>query len=63
MNVHQLNWNDGAVRQLRDAIGRRAARGRDRMQFAVDGHTGTADGDRALTPSALRYAWALDRGA
>jgi len=63
INIDQVRWNDGAVRQLRDAIGRRAAHGLDRVRFAVDGQPGNAEGDRALTQSALRYASALARGA
>ena len=63
VSIEQVRWDDGALRQLREAIDRRAAHGLDRMQFPVDGRPGSPEGDRALTQSALRYASALARGA
>jgi murein L,D-transpeptidase YcbB/YkuD len=53
-------WNVTTARQLREAIGRRAAHGLDRMQFAAP--EGASD-EAALTRAALRYAGALARGA
>lgn len=62
-SIDQLHWDETAVRQLREAIDRRAVHGLDRMQFAVKGLPGSAEGDRSLTQSALRYAAAVARGA
>lgn len=58
-----IRWSDAAVRQLREAVERRAVHGLDRMRFAVEGQPGSADGEKALTESALRYAAAVARGA
>lgn len=63
VSIDQVHWDEKAAQQLRAAITRRAAHGLDHMQFAVDGQAGTAQGDRMLTQSALRYASALARGA
>lgn len=63
VSIDQVHWDEAAVQQLRAAIDRRAAHGLDRMPFAVEGRPGSAEGDRALTQSALRYASALARGA
>lgn len=63
VSIDQVHWVDGAARELRAAIDRRAAHGLDRMQFAVESGPGSPEGDRALTQSALRYASALARGA
>jgi murein L,D-transpeptidase YcbB/YkuD len=63
ISIDQVHWNDGAVRELRAAIDRRAAHGLDHMRFAIEGQPGSPDGDKALTQSALRYASALARGA
>jgi murein L,D-transpeptidase YcbB/YkuD len=63
VSIDQVHWNEGSVRQLRAAIQRRAAHGLDRLSFAVSGSPGNAEGDKALTQSALRYASALARGA
>lgn len=59
----QAQWSDATARQLRAAIDRRAAPGLDRLPFAVEGRPGAADGNAALTRSALRYAAALAGGA
>ncbi|HJS11358.1 hypothetical protein [Sphingopyxis sp.] len=58
-----IRWNGPAVRQLREAIGRRAAHGLDHLRFVVEGRPGSVEGERALTQSALRYAGAVARGA
>jgi len=58
-----IRWNEAAVGQLRKAIERRAAHGLDHMRFAVEGQVGSAEGEKALTQSALRYASAVARGA
>ena len=58
-----IRWNGAAVRQLREAVGRRAAHGLDHLRFVVEGQPGSAEGERALTQSALRYAGAVARGA
>ncbi len=63
ISLEQAQWSAATVRQLRAAIDRRAAHGLDRMTFAVEGQPGTAQGEAALTRSALRYAAALARGA
>lgn len=62
-SIDQLHWNKAAVRQLREAINRRAVHGLDRVRFTVEGRPGSPEGDRALSQSALRYASALARGA
>lgn len=62
-SVEQARWSADTVRQLRGAIDRRAGHGLDRMTFALDGRPGTAEGEAALTRSALHYAAALARGA
>lgn len=59
----RIVWNDAAARQLREAIGRRAAHGLDAARFAVEGSPDSAEGQEALTRSALRYAAALAQGA
>ena len=56
-------WNASTAKQLREAIGTRAAHGLDRMSFAGGGKPGDAAGDAALTKSALTYASALAGGA
>ena len=61
--VENARWSDATVKQLREAIDRRAAHGLDRMRFAIGGEPGSAEGQAALTQSALRYAAALARGA
>ncbi|MCR8526334.1 hypothetical protein WB334_25560, partial [Escherichia coli] len=58
-----VHWDEAAVRKLREAVAGRAAHGLDHMQFAIAGSPGSAEGDRALTQSALRYASAIARGA
>lgn len=63
VSIDEVHWNDAALGDLRAAIDSRAAHGLDNMNFAIDGRPGNADGDRALTESALRYASALARGA
>ncbi|MGF7153574.1 L,D-transpeptidase family protein [Novosphingobium gossypii] len=63
VSIDQVQWTDDAVRDLRAAMDRRAEHGLDAMTFAIEGKPGNADGDRALTQSALRYASALARGA
>jgi len=62
-SIDQVHWDDASVRQLRKAIDGRAAHGLDRMKFVVEGQPGSAEGEKALTRSALRYAAALARGA
>jgi L,D-transpeptidase YcbB len=59
----QARWSEATARQLREAIDRRAAHGLDRVRFVVEGQPGNADGQEALTQSALRYARALAQGA
>jgi len=63
VTAEQARWTDAAVRQLRETIDRRAAHGLDHMRFAVEGEPGSADGQEALTRSALRYAAVLAQGA
>lgn len=63
VSIEDVHWTGAAVQDLRDAIGKRAAHGLDRMTFPIEGRPGDAAGDRALTQSALRYAMALARGA
>ncbi len=63
VSLADAKWDDGTVKQLRKAIDERAAHGLDRMNFEVMGDTGSADGQAALTQSALRYAGALAKGA
>ena len=64
VSVDQAQWSDTTVRQLREAIERRAAHGLDRVAFDVEeGEPGSAEGNAALTQSALRYASALAQGA
>ena len=62
-STEQARWSSATVRQLREAIDQRAAHGLDRMTFKVEGQPGSADGEGALTRSALRYAGALAQGA
>lgn len=61
--AQQARWTSAAVKQLRDAVDRRAAHGLDRFQFPVQGDAESAEGQAALSQSALRYAAALARGA
>lgn len=63
VSIDQIHWTDAALRDLRAAIDGRAAHGLDRVTFAIEGRPGDAEGDRALTQSALRYAAALARGS
>lgn len=62
VTIEQVHWTADTVRQLRQAVNRRAVHGLDHIQFAISGEPGSAAGDRALTQSALRYASALARG-
>lgn len=62
-SLADAKWTDGTIQQLRKAIDERAAHGLDRMNFEVLGDSGSADGQAALTRSALRYAGALAKGA
>jgi murein L,D-transpeptidase YcbB/YkuD len=61
--AQQPHWTRATARQLRDAIGNRAAHGLDRISFDVGGKPGSAEGDAALTRAALAYASALAEGA
>lgn len=61
--VQDARWDDASVRALRDAIGSRAAHGLDHMDFAVSADVGSAEGQAALTQTALRFAAALAHGA
>jgi len=61
--AQQARWTSASERQLREAIERRGAHGLDHIRFAVEGEPGSADGQEALTQSALRYAAALAQGA
>lgn len=61
--TQEARWTGAAVKQLRDAVDRRAAHGLDRFRFPVQGDAESADGQAALSQSALRYATALARGA
>lgn len=54
----QAQWTDGNLRQLREAIDRRAQHGLDHLKFEAKG-----DGAEAQTELALRYAAALSHGA
>ncbi len=54
----QAQWTDGNLRQLREAIDRRAQHGLDHLKFEAKG-----DGPEAQTELALRYAAALSHGA
>lgn len=54
----QAEWTDGNLRQLREAINRRAQHGLDHLKFEAKG-----DGPEAQTELALRYAAALAHGA
>lgn len=58
--LEQIRWNRTATRQLREAIGRRAVHGLDRLRFVGEEAEGDDD---ALTEAALAYANALARGA
>lgn len=58
----QGGWTRKTAGQLEDAIAARAAHGLDRINFAVDAHPGSAEGDAALTRVAIAYADALSRG-
>lgn len=61
--AQEIRWSDAAARQLQEAIDRRTAHALDNMSFTVEGRPGSADGEEALTQSALRYAAAVARGA
>lgn len=61
--VDRIRWDEAGVRQLREAVDRRAVHGLDHLRFAVEGQPGSAEGEKALTQSALRYAAAVARGA
>lgn len=63
VSIDQVHWTDADLRDLRAAIDGRAAHGLDHVPFPVEGRPGNAEGDRALTQGALRYAAALARGA
>lgn len=54
----QAEWTDGNLRQLREAIDRRAQHGLDHLTFEAKG-----EGPDAQTDLALRYAAALAYGA
>ncbi|SEK07149.1 Murein L,D-transpeptidase YcbB/YkuD [Sphingobium sp. AP50] len=54
----QVEWTDGNLRQLREAIDRRAQHGLDHFKFEIKG-----DGPEAQTELALQYAAALAHGA
>jgi murein L,D-transpeptidase YcbB/YkuD len=56
-------WTAATARQLREALASRAAHGLDRLPMETGGTPGTADGDSALTRTALAYARALAAGA
>ncbi len=63
LTLDQVRWSDSTARQLRDAIGKRAAHGLDQKQFGSDGAaTGALDQAR-LNEAALAYAGALAHGA
>ncbi len=59
----EARWDEGAIRDLKQAIDTRAAHGLDHLFFAVEGDPGNQAGQEALTRSALRYARALAGGA
>jgi L,D-transpeptidase YcbB len=59
----EARWDDASVKQLREAIGGRAAHGLDHVQFALEGDANIPEGQAALTKSALRFAGALAHGA
>jgi murein L,D-transpeptidase YcbB/YkuD len=59
----RIVWSKTAARQLREAIAQRADHGLDHLGFAVEGTPDSAEGQNALTQSALRYAAALAQGA
>jgi len=61
--VQEAQWSRTTARQLREAIDRRAVHALDHMRFAMEGEPGSAEGQAALTQSALRYATAVARGA
>ncbi len=63
VTAENARWSKATTEQLRNAVDRRAAHGLDRMRFAVEGEPESAEGQAALTESALRYAAALARGA
>ena len=62
-SVEDARWSDATVQQLRKAIDARAAHGLDRINFDIKGDTGSAEGQAALTQTALHYAGALALGA
>jgi L,D-transpeptidase YcbB len=49
----QAQWNEDAIRDLKQAIDSRAVHGLDHLSFAVEGEPGTSAGQDALTHSAL----------
>ncbi|MBT2133632.1 L,D-transpeptidase family protein [Croceibacterium sp. LX-88] len=61
--AQQARWSEASVKQLRQAIDRRAVHALDRLHFEVEGQPDTAAGQEALTRSALRYAKAVAQGA
>lgn len=61
--AEQVGWKAASVRQLREAIDRRAVHALDHIAFTVEGEPDSAEGQAALTNSALRYAAAVARGA
>jgi len=63
VSIEEVRWNEAGLRDLRAAIDGRAIHGLDHMAFSANGKPGTAEGNRALTEAALRYAGALARGA
>lgn len=62
-SAEQGRWSDATARQLREVIDGRAVHALDRLPFAVEGDPASADGQEALTKSALRYASAVAKGA
>lgn len=61
--ARQGRWTAATARQLREAIGSRAANGLDHLSFDATAAPGMPDGDAALTRTALAYAAALSGGA
>ena len=57
------SWNDQTVKQLQDAIGKRAVHGLDGMRFDTANDADGKHDDAGLTRAALAYAAALARGA
>lgn len=61
--AEQARWSDATARQLRKAVDQRSVHALDGLRFTVDGLPDSADGQKALTQSALHYAAAVARGA